>query len=73
MTSRATQQNSQRRLRNKTGLCLKLPDREPSRLAADGNGFGCRTFWRIPAFVAAASRDGSRSDSGTALLIGGRV
>ena len=34
-------------------------DREPSRLAADGNGFGCWTLWRFLALVAAASRDGS--------------
>jgi hypothetical protein len=39
------------------------PDREPSRLAAGGNGLGCWTFWRLLALVAAASRDGSRSDS----------
>src|ERR1039457_696084 len=42
--------------------CIKLPDREPSRLAAYGNGLGCWTFWRLFAFVAAANRDGSRSD-----------
>src|ERR1035437_6278855 len=38
------------------------PDREPSRLAAGGNGLGCWTFWHLLALVAAASRDGSRSD-----------
>ena len=38
------------------------PDREPSRLAAGGNGLGGWTIWRPLAHVAAASRDGSRSD-----------
>jgi hypothetical protein len=41
---------------------IKLPDREPSRLAAGDNGLGCWTFWRLFALVAAASRDGSRSE-----------
>ena len=36
--------------------CIKLPDREPSRLAAGDNGLGCWTFWRLFALVAAASR-----------------
>src|ERR1035441_3326872 len=39
-----------------------VPDREPSRFAAGRNGLGCRTFWRLFALVAAANRDGSRSD-----------
>src|ERR1039457_3162139 len=39
-----------------------VPDREPSRSAAGRNGLGCRTFWRLLALVAAANRDGSRSD-----------
>jgi hypothetical protein len=43
--------------------CIKLPDREPSRLAAGDNGHGCWTFWRLFAIVAAASRDGSRSEA----------
>jgi hypothetical protein len=43
--------------------CIKLPDREPSRLAAGDNGLGCWTFWRLFALVAAASRDGSRSEA----------
>ena len=42
--------------------CIKLPDREPSRLAAGDNGLECWTFWRLFALVAAASRDGSRSE-----------
>jgi hypothetical protein len=41
---------------------IKLPDREPSRLAAGGNRLGRWTFCRLLALVAAASRDGSRSD-----------
>ena len=40
----------------------QAPDREPSRLATGGNGLGCWTFWRLLALVAAASRDGSRSE-----------
>ena len=43
--------------------CIKLPDREPSRLAAGDNGLWCWTFWRLFALVAAASRDGSRSEA----------
>src|ERR1019366_8653277 len=39
-----------------------VPDREPSRFAAGRNGLGCWTFWRLLALVAAANRDGSRSD-----------
>src|ERR1035441_1371299 len=39
-----------------------VPDREPSRFAAGRNGLGCWTFWRLPALVAAANQDGSRSD-----------
>src|ERR1039457_2776043 len=39
-----------------------VPDREPSRFAAGMNGLGCWTFWRLLALVAAANRDGSRSD-----------
>src|ERR1017187_1319211 len=37
-------------------------DREPSRFAAGRNGLGCWTFWRLLSLVAAANRDGSRSD-----------
>ena len=40
---------------------IKLPDREPSRLAAVGNGLARWTCWRLPTLVSAASRDGSRS------------
>src|ERR1035437_4494565 len=39
-----------------------VPDREPSRFAAGRNGLGYWTFWRLLALVAAANRDGSRSD-----------
>src|ERR1039457_6464199 len=39
-----------------------VPDREPSRFAAGMNGLGGWTFWRLLALVAAANRDGSRSD-----------
>src|ERR1017187_1794326 len=39
-----------------------VPDREPSGFAAGRNGLGGWTFWRLLALVAAANRDGSRSD-----------
>src|ERR1035441_8515256 len=50
-----------------TNILLKVPNlfqdlTEPSRFVAGRNGLECRTFWRLLALVAAANRDGSRSD-----------
>src|ERR1019366_4453651 len=50
-----------------TNILLKVPNlfqelTEPSRFVAGRNGLECRTFWRLHALVAAANRDGSRSD-----------